>query len=223
MGAFGSIDLSRFNDSTAVDLKGQVHQLPCCIKYDGPSSVSHYFKPKSTGIEVDGLKMEEAYFRGRKLQGTTVHLPQGYSGFVIGKKGLGKRKASDQSEEISNSWEMKAKFQSITFWNHDSLPSQDDAFVRSFHWLTVTKAVSFCLICVLKKKRIKFDQSLVALSLVTWLKMLKFLPSQCHCLWESLRSKCPIHGFEFQRKQQMAYITNYRNKDHVKVSRACYC
>lgn len=49
MGAFGSIDLSRFNDSTAVDLKGQVHQLPCCIKYDGPSSVSHYFKPKSTG------------------------------------------------------------------------------------------------------------------------------------------------------------------------------
>lgn len=130
-----------------------------------------------------------------------------HAGFVIGKKNLGKKKASDQSEEISNSWEMKAKFQSITFWNHDSLPSQDDAFVRSFHWLTVAKAVSFCLICVLKKKRIKFDQSLVALSLVTWLKMLKFLPSQCHCFWESLRSKCPIHGFEFQRKQQMAYIT----------------
>ncbi|XP_058199112.1 uncharacterized protein LOC131314485 isoform X2 [Rhododendron vialii] len=141
MGAFGSIDLSSFNDSTAVDLKGQVHQLLCCIKYDGPSSVSHYFKPKSIGIEVDGLKMEEAYFRGRKLQGTTVHLPRGYSGFVIGKESLGKRKASDQSEEISNFWEMKAKFQSITFWNHDSLPSQDDAFVRSFHWLTVTKAL----------------------------------------------------------------------------------
>jgi hypothetical protein len=32
-----------------VDLGGKVHQLPCSIKYDGPSSVSHYFKPKPIG------------------------------------------------------------------------------------------------------------------------------------------------------------------------------
>lgn len=31
-------------------------------------------------VEVDGLSVNEAYFRGRKLQGTTVPLPQGYSG-----------------------------------------------------------------------------------------------------------------------------------------------
>lgn len=31
-------------------------------------------------IEVDGLHVNEAYFRGRKLQGTTISLPQGYSG-----------------------------------------------------------------------------------------------------------------------------------------------
>jgi hypothetical protein len=44
------IDL-RQNEGGAdlVDLGGKVHQLPCSIKYDGPSSVSHYFKPKSTG------------------------------------------------------------------------------------------------------------------------------------------------------------------------------
>lgn len=36
-------------DSELVDLSGKVHQLPCAIKYDGPCSVSHYFKPKSTG------------------------------------------------------------------------------------------------------------------------------------------------------------------------------
>ncbi|KAL6971421.1 hypothetical protein U1Q18_031097 [Sarracenia purpurea var. burkii] len=80
IGTVGSIVLSGGEDSTALDLTGQVHQLPCCIKYDGPSSVSHYFKPKPIGIEVDGLTMEEAYFRGRKLQGTTIPLPQGYCG-----------------------------------------------------------------------------------------------------------------------------------------------
>ena len=31
-------------------------------------------------VEVDGLSVNEAYFRGRKLQGTTMPLPQGYSG-----------------------------------------------------------------------------------------------------------------------------------------------
>lgn len=45
-----------------------------------------------------------------------------------------------------NRWETNAKFQAITFWNHDNLPSQDDSYVRSFHWLAVSKAVSFCVI-----------------------------------------------------------------------------
>lgn len=47
VGTVGSIDLR--GGESAVDLTGQIHQLPCCIKYDGPCSVSHYFKPKSTG------------------------------------------------------------------------------------------------------------------------------------------------------------------------------
>lgn len=139
MGTVGSIYLTR--GDSAVDLTGKVHQLPCCIKYNGPCSVSQYFKPKSTEIEVDGLNVNEAYFRGRKLQGTTISLPQGYSGFVIGKKNPSKRKASEKSEESSSSWEMNAKFQNVTLWNHDNLPSQDDAFLRSFHWFAVSKAL----------------------------------------------------------------------------------
>lgn len=101
------------DDSELVDLSGTVHQLPCAIKYNGPCSVSNFFKPRSTGktrpqtlppflsvgilffffffcavlgvlgntgIEVEGLKVEEAYFRGRKLQGTTIPLSTGYCG-----------------------------------------------------------------------------------------------------------------------------------------------
>ncbi|CAK9187154.1 unnamed protein product [Ilex paraguariensis] len=82
MGTVGIIDFGPPTESV-VDLTGKVHQLPCCIKYDGPCSVSDYFKPKPTGIEVDGLKIEEAYFRGRKLQGTTIPLPEGYSGNLL--------------------------------------------------------------------------------------------------------------------------------------------
>ncbi|XP_050231380.1 uncharacterized protein C12B10.15c [Mercurialis annua] len=123
------------------NLTGHIHHLPCCIKYDGPCAVSHYFKPKSTGIKVDGLNVEESCFRGRKLQGATISLPPGYSGYIIGKKCLQKRKASDLSERDSNYWEMNAKFENLTYWNHDSMPSQDDTFLRSFHWLSVAQAL----------------------------------------------------------------------------------
>ncbi|KAK2975484.1 hypothetical protein RJ640_005793 [Escallonia rubra] len=140
VGTTGTIDLS--GSEAAVDLSGQVHQLPCCIKYDGPCSVSQYFKPKPTGIEIDGLNVKEAHFRGRKLQGTTIALPQGFSGFVIGKRNSDGKKFSDLPEGNSNHWQMKAKFQDITLWNHDSLPSQDDASFRTFHWFAVSKANS---------------------------------------------------------------------------------
>ncbi|KAL8107551.1 hypothetical protein AgCh_024101 [Apium graveolens] len=126
------------------------------------------------GIVVDGLSVNETNFKGRKLEGTTMPLPQGYSvprwctrfeisfselsaydtpptpsppkdlRFVIRKK-LSMRKASDKSEEDSGSWETNAKFQNITLWNHDSLPSQDNAFLRSFHWLAVAKAADYDL------------------------------------------------------------------------------
>ena len=39
-----------------------------------------FFVFYTIGIVVEGLKVEEAFFRGRKLQGTTIHLPEGYSG-----------------------------------------------------------------------------------------------------------------------------------------------
>lgn len=43
-----TIDLRR-DGEIVTDLTGKMHQLPCCIKYNGPTSVSHYFKPKASG------------------------------------------------------------------------------------------------------------------------------------------------------------------------------
>lgn len=67
------------------------------------------------------------------------------AGFVIGKmKASGKRKTSSNGDaEMTTSWQMNAKFENITLWNHDNRPSKEDAFLRAFHWLDVAKAVSF--------------------------------------------------------------------------------
>ncbi|XVF25379.1 hypothetical protein REPUB_Repub13aG0207900 [Reevesia pubescens] len=137
-GTTGSINLTQKDKEEKINLSGQVHHLSCCIKFNGPCSVSQYFKPKpKEGIEIDGLAVEEAHFRGRKLQGATISLPKGYSG----KNNSGKRKACNVSEGSSDNWEMKAKFDKLTYWNHDSPPSKDDPFLRTFHWFTVAEAL----------------------------------------------------------------------------------
>ncbi|XP_039070466.1 uncharacterized protein LOC120217445 isoform X2 [Hibiscus syriacus] len=109
-GTTGTINLSQNVKEETINISGQIHHLPCYIKFNGPCSVSQYFKPK--------LK-----------------------GFVLTKKTSGKRKACDVSEENSNNWEMKAMFDELTYWNHDSLPSKDDPFLRSFHWFAVAEAL----------------------------------------------------------------------------------
>nr|BAF00371.1 hypothetical protein [Arabidopsis thaliana] len=43
--------------------------------------------------------------------------------------------------EDNQCWEVKAKFNNLTYWNHDSLPSKDDTFFRSFHWFSIAEAL----------------------------------------------------------------------------------
>lgn len=77
-GGEAKIDLKR---DGIEDLSGRVHLLPCCIKHDGPTEVSQYFKPKPTGVVgEDGLPLQQSHFRGRLLEGTTLPLPHNYSG-----------------------------------------------------------------------------------------------------------------------------------------------
>lgn len=47
----GTIDFgaAASGETSIADLSGQVHQVPCCIRFDGPAQVSNYFKPKSSG------------------------------------------------------------------------------------------------------------------------------------------------------------------------------
>ncbi|MCL7043699.1 hypothetical protein MKW94_003628 [Papaver nudicaule] len=141
-GVIGTIHIpSSSSESSVVDLTGHIHQLPCCIKHDGPSSVSQYFKPNKSGIVMEnGISVEETQFRGRKLQGANIPLPQGYSGYVLGKKKKPIKRKTYEEEEDRDCWDTCARFKSITYWNHDNVPSQDDVLLRSFHWFKIANA-----------------------------------------------------------------------------------
>ncbi|KAL7605904.1 hypothetical protein Lser_V15G15740 [Lactuca serriola] len=62
----------------AVDLTDQIHQFPSCINHDRPSL---FLATSDINQLVDGLNVKEVCFKGRKLQGTTFPLRDGYSGW----------------------------------------------------------------------------------------------------------------------------------------------
>ncbi|XP_020705340.1 ribonuclease H2 subunit C [Dendrobium catenatum] len=138
----GKIALGPREASASVDLTDRVHLLPCVIKHDGACPVSQYFKPRKSDMVADGLTVEEAFFRGRKLHGVTVPIPNGYRGYVLEKKKIKEGRCSEVAEGEANNWASRAEFQNITYWNHDILPSKHDPIVRSFHWFAVSDALN---------------------------------------------------------------------------------
>ena len=83
----------------ASDCGTTVHHLPCAIKFDGPARVATFFVPaqvSSSATAAGGvdsppsahgvslpLARQEAYFRGRLLEGHAVELPEGVVGLVV--------------------------------------------------------------------------------------------------------------------------------------------
>jgi ribonuclease H2 subunit C len=64
-------------ESAAFGKDIEAHVLPCHIAYDGPSKVSQFFKARANPADESA---STTYFRGRKLCGRTVPLPENYTG-----------------------------------------------------------------------------------------------------------------------------------------------
>ena len=112
---------------------------------------------------IDGTL--EAYFRGRKLKGREVKVPEGYTGAILSKASPGNeagekvtkrlgRDGEEFGEEENEEGEEKegegeellevASFDKIVLWGHESLVEGDDAFVKGVEeWIGFAEAVSF--------------------------------------------------------------------------------
>ena len=128
--------------------------LPCRIHLDGQVTASHrYWDPKTT---ADGAL--ESYFRGRKLKGTQVKIPDGYQGVAI--KEDEDLKISDRSNQRNpyhseeeeegrddldgmKTLNQVAKFDEIVVWGHEVAVDGEDGFVKGVaEWINFAEAVS---------------------------------------------------------------------------------
>ncbi|KAI9859132.1 MAG: 3'-5' exonuclease [Trichoglossum hirsutum] len=136
--------------------------LPCRIIHDGPANASErYWEPT-----VEDDKARTAYFRGRKLRGKPIKVPEGYRGAVMCStdKTLPQGNNSNQSsgdtfmpgddtsadednekpEEIRIMQE-HASFNEIVVWGHETMPdTSTDPYAKSMEeWIAFAEQVGW--------------------------------------------------------------------------------
>ena len=110
---------------------------------------------------IDGTL--EAYFRGRKLKGKEIKVPEGYTGAIFskastGNEGMegttkqagrgGKGMVIEDDKEDDEEGEFQAleevsSFNRVVLWGHESLVEGNDPFVKSVEeWIGFAEAVS---------------------------------------------------------------------------------
>jgi ribonuclease H2 subunit C len=120
-------------ESTSTNKTVTPNILPCTIKHSGPvSSDPRYWNPST---EPDGTST--AFFRGRKLRGKKLALPEAYQGVVLQKTD---RKAIAKPSMFM---EQHATFSDVMVWDHEAVPDGDDVYVKGMEeWIDFAEAVS---------------------------------------------------------------------------------
>lgn len=125
--------------------KVDMHWLPCAIDHTGEVPVNDYFLPRASGSgKLSGSEAKEAAFRGRRLRGATMMLPEHYSGFVLKREESLHEKSSSQSKP---SWSTAGTFDKFSYWNHDTPASSMDTAPRVVEWLALADLVHAPVTC----------------------------------------------------------------------------
>ncbi|OJJ88145.1 ribonuclease H2 subunit C [Aspergillus glaucus CBS 516.65] len=124
--------------------------LPCRIHHDGPvDSLQRYWAPAADN-EDENLQI--SHFRGRKLRGRRVAIPDGYQGVVAmptervlpsqTNNGGMADDADMEPEEPVKVLENQGTFDEFVVWKHDEVPGVDDVYVKGVEeWLKLAEVM----------------------------------------------------------------------------------
>ncbi|PWY92895.1 ribonuclease H2 subunit C [Aspergillus heteromorphus CBS 117.55] len=123
--------------------------LPCRIRHDGPvETLDRYWTPES---DENDKNLQTAYFRGRKLRGRRVAIPEGYEGIVATPSDRvmpSTQTSADveveetEPEEPVKVLEKQGTFDEYVVWGHEWVPAADDSFVKGVEeWIKLAEAM----------------------------------------------------------------------------------
>ncbi|PWW72208.1 ribonuclease H1 small subunit, partial [Tuber magnatum] len=124
------------------EVPGTIHLLPCHVKHTGSANATKHWVVNAG--EVDGTKV--AHFRGRRLVGKAVSLPEGYSGHVLtvtddvptgaierSKRNRpveeGEGEEGEEGEGEVKTFKGLATFDNVVVWGHDIAPEEGGEYI----------------------------------------------------------------------------------------------
>ncbi|PPJ59961.1 hypothetical protein CBER1_11030 [Cercospora berteroae] len=146
----------------------QPNILPCQIHHSGPISIAErYWNPQtnvtssaSQQIQSPASNEITQHFRGRKILGKTIPLPDSYTGIVAQKttrqipqpstnhSSAGNAEDDDDEEEQSLPTETfilerQAEFNAFTTWDHEKVPSsEEDVYIKGIEeWIGFAESI----------------------------------------------------------------------------------
>ncbi|KAK5583457.1 hypothetical protein RB653_005052 [Dictyostelium firmibasis] len=114
-----------------------LQRLPFNIGYNGFAKVSNYFKvtEKSGPIPTDDKKYLYSTFRGIQIIGEKMKVPNGFDGYIF-------RDENEQDDSCNRQWETISKFNELTYWNRETIPSDFDKQIQAFKSLNILSMVN---------------------------------------------------------------------------------
>lgn len=123
--------------------------LPCRVNHTGTTKITkRHWQPK---VESDGTKT--AYFRGRRLRGRIIKIPEEYQGLILKSsdkvitQALAVTEDDDEDEEPEIPEPVKVveqigTIEHLTVWGHDTIPPPDDTLVKGAEeWIALAEAI----------------------------------------------------------------------------------
>ncbi|PYH94111.1 ribonuclease H2 subunit C [Aspergillus ellipticus CBS 707.79] len=123
--------------------------LPCRIHHDGPvETLGRYWTPET---DENDKNLQTSYFRGRRLRGLRVAIPEGYEGVVAMPTDRvmpsTQTNADVEVEEVEleepvKVLEKQGTFDEYIVWAHDWVPAADDSYVKGVEeWIKLAEAM----------------------------------------------------------------------------------
>ncbi|KAF2750477.1 hypothetical protein M011DRAFT_465226 [Sporormia fimetaria CBS 119925] len=132
--------------SSSKPSKSTPNLLPARIHHDGPlPNVHKYWTPSK-----DESGTSHTYFRGRRLHGTTLPLPEHYTGAVLQvteetmprKRGHLEEEEDEEEEVDVKIAKQVGSFDEVVVWGHGGVVEKDDAYVRGIEeWIRFSEAM----------------------------------------------------------------------------------
>jgi len=108
-----------------------VQFLPFSVKFNGETEVESRFSSQTT-FDKDKHCLVNS-FRGYPLEGERLKIDENYRGVVID-TGRPSITAKENVRAVCT-------FDSLTFWNYDKIPGENDNYQQALQWMKVSEAL----------------------------------------------------------------------------------